>query len=79
MIQSEEDAHLFEAGRAADLRVAALDQTVRGHFGRMSATYSELLQVMWVNPILEEDACIEWLESGAVEEPNRKLHTPAAG
>jgi hypothetical protein len=73
------DAHLIEAAQASDHRVAALDETVRGHFSRMSATYSSLLQILWVNPVLEGDAYIEWLESGAAEEANRQLHPPTTG
>lgn len=70
------DAHLIEAARAADNRIAALDETVRGHFGRMSATYSDLIQVIWVNPTHEGEECFAWLETGAVEESHLRLHPP---
>jgi hypothetical protein len=30
------DAHLVEVAWATDSRVAALDETIRGHFGRMT-------------------------------------------
>jgi len=73
------DAHSIETARSSDRRVAALDETVRGHFGRMSATYSSLLQIAWVNPVLEGGTCIEWLESGAEEEPIRQLRPPIVG
>jgi hypothetical protein len=73
------DAHLIEAALATNRRIAALDQTVRGHFGRMTATYSSLLQIVWVNPVLEGVTCFEWLESGAVEEPDRQLRPPIVG
>jgi hypothetical protein len=73
------DAHLIEAARATDRRVAALDETVRGHFGRMTTTYSKLLQILWVNHVLEGVTCFEWLESGAEEEADRQLRSPIVG
>jgi hypothetical protein len=67
------DAHLAEAAMAGDSRVAALDETVRGHFGRLSPAFPTLCQVVWVNPVLEGQPCIDWLKAGAETEPHRLL------
>lgn len=67
------DAHLIEAALATDSRIAALDETARGHFGRLAALYEKLRQIIWVNPAIEEEQVIEWLRSGASPKPHRKL------
>jgi hypothetical protein len=67
------DAHLVEAALASDLRIASLDDTVRGHFCRMSSTCQELRQVFWVNPTTPDEGCIPWIESGAPDESSRTL------
>lgn len=59
------DAHLVEAAFAADGRVAALDDTVRGHFARLAGTFEDLRAILWANPAAEGDECIGWLEGGA--------------
>jgi hypothetical protein len=71
------DAHLVEAAFAADCRVAALDETVRGHFSRMSAAFVDVQRIMWVNLVSETEACTEWIESGAPETAERFLRPPA--
>jgi hypothetical protein len=67
------DAHLIEAALAADLRVASLDETVRGHFRRLAATHQPLRQIVWVNPAIEREQVIEWLKAGARLERARRL------
>ena len=37
-----DDAHLIEAALAVDRRIASLDETVRGHFGELSASCEDL-------------------------------------
>jgi hypothetical protein len=67
------DVHLIEAALATDLRVASLDDTVRGHFCRFAGQFAALREVLWVNPAIEEEQAIEWLENGARAERSRKL------
>jgi hypothetical protein len=58
------DAHLLEAAVATDSRVASLDDVARGHFRRLAATLDSLRLVMWVNPAVEEEQAVEWVEKG---------------
>ncbi len=67
------DAHLLECSLATDRIVASLDDTVRGHFGRLSRSTSELSTVVWVNPAEEADGLAEWLGAGAPAEKARLL------
>lgn len=67
------DAHLIEAALATDLSIAALDDTARGHFSRLAASYEALRQIIWVNPSIEEEQVIEWLNTGAPAERSRWL------
>lgn len=67
------DAHLLEAAFATDQRVASLDDTVRGHFRRLAAALDALRPVMWVNPAVEEEQAIEWLENGAKAKRSSRL------
>jgi hypothetical protein len=67
------DAHLVEAALATDLRLAALDETARGHFSRLAATLASLRRVIWVNPDREDEQAIDWLEEGARPERGRRL------
>jgi hypothetical protein len=67
------DAHLIEAALAADSRVASSDENARGHFGRLAATHEPLRRIIWVNPAIEDEQAVEWLESGAPLDRTRRL------
>lgn len=67
------DAHLIEAALATDLRLAARDDTARGHFSRLAATLDSLRRVIWVNPDIDDEQAIDWLENGARPERGRRL------
>jgi hypothetical protein len=67
------DAHLVEAALATDSRIAALDETVRGHFRRLAATHEPLRRINWVNPAAEDEEVVAWLEEGARLERARRL------
>lgn len=69
------DALLFEAAWASDHRVASLDETVRGHFGRLAASYAQLRLIVWVNPANEAESPCDWLEVGAPDEAGRRLRS----
>jgi hypothetical protein len=36
-------------------------------------SYNALRQVVWVNPAMEDEKVIEWLEQGAPLKPSRRL------
>ena len=67
------DACLIEAALATDRTVASLDESVRSLFRRAAGQVGELRAIVWVNPELEEDEPIPWLERGALAEPDRML------
>src|SRR5262249_18765026 len=67
------DAHLIEAALAADSRVASGDESARGHFGRLAATFALLRRIIWINPALEDEQAVEWLKVGAPAKRSRRL------
>ena len=68
-----DDLLLIEAALATDRTVASLDESVRSLFRRAAGRVGELRAIVWVNPELEEDEPIPWLERGALAEPDRML------
>jgi hypothetical protein len=71
------DAHLIEAARAQGLRVAALDDTVRGYFREVAAAVAALRRVCWINPANEDEDSLVWLQTGAPAQRHRTLgHSP---
>jgi hypothetical protein len=67
------DAHLVEAAMETDWRVASLDERVRGHLRKLTGKFGLLRGIIWVNPDLEEDKAIEWIEDGAPSDRSRRL------
>ncbi len=67
------DCHLIQAALAADLRVASLDEQVRGHLATLSAAVESLRPLIWVNPAVVEENAVEWLEKGAPDQKKRRL------
>ena len=67
------DACLIEAALATDRTVASLDKEVRVFLREAAHVVEELRAVVWVNPELEEETPILWLEHGAPAEPERML------
>lgn len=72
-VEMLKDMHLLEAALATDLNVVSLDETARRHFQTAAQIVTTLKPILWVNPDLEEDEAISWLESGAPPEPERRL------
>ncbi len=72
----QKDTHLLEAALMTDKIVASRDDRVRGHFGSACQHIEEIRDVMWVNPVVEEDACAGWLKQGAPEKQHRQLGFP---
>ncbi len=56
------DAHLVEAALATDRRIAAGDETARGHFARLAASFGIIRPINWVNPTIEDEQIIAWIE-----------------
>ena len=56
-----------------DKIVASRDDRVRGHFGSACQHIEVIRNVMWVNPVVEEESCIVWLKQGAPVELERQL------
>jgi len=67
------DIHLIEAALHADHRVAALDDRVRGYFARCSEIAPPLADVHWVNPTVEAEGAIAWVQAGAETDASRML------
>jgi hypothetical protein len=67
------DAHLIEAALATDLRIAAMDDAARGHFIGLAETLDPLGRIACVNPAVEDEQVIEWIEKGAPPERSRRL------
>jgi hypothetical protein len=63
------DVHLLEAALATDKRIASRDDTARGFYGGIP----EVRMVLWINPALEEEGAVEWLDQGAKLETFRLL------
>ncbi|HOE46621.1 hypothetical protein [Methanothrix soehngenii] len=73
----EKDLHLVEAARATDNRIVSLDDAARRYFCAASAIAGELRQILWVNPAMETERPIQWLEEGAPNEEERLIRPPA--
>lgn len=67
------DVHLIEAALVTDRTVTALDNKVRGHFDRAGRTILQFRNIVWVNPIVEKEDAIAWVNAGAKAEPKRCL------
>lgn len=69
----DKDLHLIEAARATDDTVSSLDRRVRVLLREAARVIEELRAIVWVNPELEEEEPILWLQSGAPAERQRML------
>ena len=68
-----EDFHLLEAALNADSTVASNDRRALRHYRRSCPNLTEICHIMWVNPVVESDACKGWLRRGAPVETERQL------
>lgn len=69
------DIHLVEAALAsqAGKAVVSADSVVRTYFIAHVPCDRRIGVVVWVNPEIEEDQCLEWLRAGAKLERHRQL------
>lgn len=67
------DMCLIEAALVTDKLIASRDETVRYLFARSSRRVWELREIVWVNPTIEKEHPVEWLEAGAPNDTWRQL------
>ncbi len=67
------DVHLVEAALEADKTVISMDETVRSYFDEIAPRVVIFKQIAWVNPVKDDEECLEWLYNGAEEERKRML------
>jgi hypothetical protein len=67
------DVLLIEAALATDETVLSLDEVVRGLFSGLCHQVKQINEIIWVNPVIAEEKCIEWLREGAPAEKHRML------
>ena len=73
LVAMEKDLRLIEAARVTDNRIISLDDTARSYFSAVSSQVGELRDIMWVNPVNEDEFPIQWLTDGAPNEEQRQL------
>jgi hypothetical protein len=73
LVAMEKDLRLIEAARITDNRVISLDDTARMFFSAVSSRVGELGDILWVNPVNEDETPIQWLMDGAPTEERRQL------
>jgi hypothetical protein len=67
------DMCLIEAALAADKIVTSRDETVRNLFADAAQHIWELREIVWVNPTIETEQPVAWLEAGAPNDAERQL------
>jgi len=69
----EKDLRLIEAARITDKRIISLDDTARKFFSAVSSRVGERRDILWVNPVNEDETPIQWLTDGAPNEEQRQI------
>jgi hypothetical protein len=69
----KKDVHLIEAARTTDRRVISLDDAARNYFSAVSSQVGELRDILWVNPVNDDETPTQWLRDGAPNEEQRQL------
>ena len=67
------DVHLLEAALTTDRIVASKEKEAHTHFAGVCDRIGEIRDIVWINPVVEEDACAGWLKQGAPEKQHRQL------
>jgi hypothetical protein len=67
------DVLLLEAALATDERILSMNEADRNRFKAACEKIKAIREVIWVNPDIDEEACIEWLEKGAPPDEKRCL------
>lgn len=72
------DLLLVEAALASDRRILSLDDKARRAFARASGSLMALRQILWANPVNEDERVDDWLRDGARREAARELRNHPA-
>lgn len=67
------DVLLLEAALVTDERIASMNELDRERFQKISRFIKEIQNISWVNPEIEAEKAIEWLENNAPIEAWRQL------
>lgn len=67
------DIHLIEAALLSEKRIISLDEEARSYYAAASDRIKEIKSVLWVNPDMQGEEAIQWLERGAPADHNRRL------
>lgn len=67
------DVHLLEAAIFTDKIVSSLNSVDKKRFALACDQIIEIADILWVNPNMPEEKCIEWLQSGASPDKHRQL------
>lgn len=67
------DFRLIEAALVADKIIVSPDKKARRSFSRAAQELEAIADIVWVNPNVEEEQSIVWLENGAEPEKERCL------
>jgi hypothetical protein len=73
LVAMEKDIRLIEAARMTDNRVISLDDTARKFFSAVSSRVGELGDILWVNPVNDDETSTQWLTDGAPNEEQRQI------
>ncbi len=60
------DIHLLELAMATDEIVASLDEAAKNHFQNYCSNVRSIQKICWINPAMDADSVLEWLEAGAL-------------
>jgi hypothetical protein len=67
------DTFLLEAALLADKIVASRDETVRNLFIELTTNIGMIRMIVWVNPTIASEGCIDWLKDGCKADKVRQL------
>jgi hypothetical protein len=70
---ARKDLRLIEAALETDRAIVSLDEEARSLYKKLSAQVREMRSIVWVNPELQSDDPLRWLDGGARLETVRRL------
>lgn len=71
-VAMQKDCHLLESAIATDHRIVSLDNNARDLF-KSELNVQDVNSVMWVNPVVDPEQLLVWLEEGAPDHEEYKL------
>jgi hypothetical protein len=67
------DLHLIEAAVHTDHTIVSSDESARQPYSMIARRVPSIGHVIWVNPTVENEEAIEWLQGGAPADKARRL------